>query len=158
MNGKRLKYYFDYINECNMCGNATDNNKILGQRLNTSQGYRPKKKNGVSTSIYKCSNCELIYSNPLPIPFSILDHYGIPAEEYWKPEYFNYDPAYFSYEINKAKTLLPFTTGMKALDIGAGIGKSMLSLAKAGFDAFGFEPSNTFRDKAIDSCNPNIVA
>jgi hypothetical protein len=30
---------------------------------------------------------------------------------------------------------------MKALDVGAGLGKCMISLNNAGFDAFGCEPS-----------------
>ena len=34
--------------------------------------------------------------------------------------------------------------GMKALDVGAGIGKGILSLSHAGFDTYGFEPSTSF--------------
>lgn len=37
-----------------------------------------------------------------------------------------------------------------ALDIGAGIGKAMVSLSAAGFDVTGIEPSTPFRDKAIE--------
>ena len=51
------------------------------------------------------------------------------------------------------KNILPFKTGMTALDIGAGIGKSMISLQNAGFDAFGFEPSKPFYDRAISRMN-----
>lgn len=42
---------------------------------------------------------------------------------------------------------------MTALDIGAGIGKCMLSLENAGFIASGIEPSITFREKAINKMN-----
>ncbi|MBV5304814.1 MAG: class I SAM-dependent methyltransferase [Chlorobium sp.] len=52
-------------------------------------------------------------------------------------------------QIKKAKELINFNAGMKALDIGAGLGKCMIALSKAGFDVEGFEPSATFREKAI---------
>jgi 2-polyprenyl-3-methyl-5-hydroxy-6-metoxy-1,4-benzoquinol methylase len=38
---------------------------------------------------------------------------------------------------------------MKALDVGAGIGKCLISLQNAGFDAYGFEPSTPFFERAI---------
>jgi ubiquinone/menaquinone biosynthesis C-methylase UbiE len=47
------------------------------------------------------------------------------------------------------KNILPFKTGMTALDIGAGIGKSMISLQNAGFDAFDFEPAKPFYDRTV---------
>jgi ubiquinone/menaquinone biosynthesis C-methylase UbiE len=42
---------------------------------------------------------------------------------------------------------------MKALDIGAGLGKAMISLKKAGFDAYGFEPSKSFYERAVSKMN-----
>ena len=63
-----------------MCGAENTNHTILGQRLNKSQGLRPKKKIGISVSIQQCKNCNLIYSNPLPIPENLQDHYGTPPE------------------------------------------------------------------------------
>jgi 2-polyprenyl-3-methyl-5-hydroxy-6-metoxy-1,4-benzoquinol methylase len=38
---------------------------------------------------------------------------------------------------------------MRALDIGSGIGKCMKSLESAGFEAYGFEPSQPFHERAI---------
>lgn len=145
------KYIFHDKSYCNMCNSKS--HSILGQRLNKSQGLRPRKKVGISTSILRCSNCNLIFPNPFPVPENLQDHYGIPAEDYWKPEYFKYDPTYFSNQIKKAKELLDFNEGMTALDIGAGIGKGMLSMQKEGFDSYGFEPTPIFRDKAIQSMN-----
>ncbi len=46
--------------------------------------------------------------------------------------------------------MIDFHSGMRVLDIGAGIGKCMLVLASAGFDVEGFEPSVTLREKAIE--------
>ena len=145
----KAKYIFEEVQTCEMCGDSTKNHIVLGQRLNQSQGIKPKSKTGISVSVMKCRNCELIYSQPQPIPFDIQDHYGIPPEDYWKPEQFKYDSNYFSEEIKTVKKLLPFKAGMTALDIGAGLGKCMISLAYAGFDAYGLEPSIPFYDRAL---------
>lgn len=143
------KYKFIDINECNMCGNKTQYNKLIGHRLNQSQGFKPKSKSGISVSVYSCTKCSLVYSNPQPIPINIQDHYGVPPEEYWNDEYFVTNPNYFAYQINKAKEYISYKDGMSALDIGAGLGKCMISLKNAGFDTYGIEPSVTFREKAI---------
>jgi len=147
------KYSFKKIEHCDMCGSETSNHKILGQRLNKSQGFRPKKKNGISVSIQKCNSCNLIYSNPLPIPDNIQDHYGAPPEDYWVESYFNWSPEYFALEINEVKNLMKFQPGMKALDIGAGIGKAMKSLEINGFETYGLEPSEPFHRRAIEKMN-----
>jgi ubiquinone/menaquinone biosynthesis C-methylase UbiE len=144
-----LRYNFLNIENCNMCGSEATTHKILGQRLNTSQGWRPKNKKGISVTVMRCTNCGLIYSNPLPIPVDIQDHYGVPPEEYWIPDYFKHNENYFSHELETLKKLLPVTPGMKALDIGAGLGKTMISLEKAGFEAYGLEPSTPFYEKAV---------
>lgn len=150
---KQLRYYFNYIDTCNMCGSTSEKHKILGQRLNQSQGYNPKSKTGISTSVMKCRNCGLIFSNPQPVPFDIQDHYGVPPENYWKPDYFNVDKNYFSHQIQTTKELSQFQKGMKALDIGAGLGKCMISLENAGYDVYGFEPSVPFYQKALEKMN-----
>ena len=146
---KQLRYSFKYIESCNMCGESTEKQIILGKRLNSSQGKSPNKKIGVTTTVAKCANCGLIYSNPQPVPFDIQDHYGVAPENYWKEDYFESDPSYFQSEIKKLKELLDFRNGMKSLDIGAGLGKGMMALADAGFDAYGFEPSVDFYERAI---------
>jgi ubiquinone/menaquinone biosynthesis C-methylase UbiE len=148
-----MRYFFQEITHCEMCRDLTNNHKILGQRLNGSQGFRPKKKTGISVSVKKCTKCQLIYSSPQPVPFDIQDHYGIPPENYWVPEYFNWTPAYYANEIDTLIKLKKIEKGMKALDIGAGIGKCMLSLSNAGFDAYGFEPSEPFYERAISKMN-----
>jgi len=147
--GPLKKYYFEEISVCEMCGDDTTGHIVMGQRLNQSQGFSPKKKTGIAVSIMKCRKCELIYSNPQPIPFDIQDHYGTPPEEYWRPAEFEWHPNYFGRQIGIVKELLPFKQGMKALDIGAGLGKCMISLQNAGFDAYGFEPSVPFHERAI---------
>jgi 2-polyprenyl-3-methyl-5-hydroxy-6-metoxy-1,4-benzoquinol methylase len=149
------RYFFEEVAKCEMCGDSTDKHRVLGQRLNRSQGFSPRSKTGISVSIKKCSKCDLIYSSPQPIPFNIQDHYGIPPENYWSTGYFEIEPGYFLQQINEAKELLPFENGMTALDVGAGLGKCMIALGEAGFDAFGFEPSVPFYERAISKMHVN---
>jgi 2-polyprenyl-3-methyl-5-hydroxy-6-metoxy-1,4-benzoquinol methylase len=138
-----------------MCGSKTDKHKILGKRLNASQGKNPKNKIGITTTIVKCTNCGLIYSNPQPVPFDIQDHYGVPPENYWKENYFNVSDNYFQGEIERLKKLIDFKDGIKSLDIGAGLGKQMIALSKAGFSTYGFEPSKQFHERAISKMGIN---
>src|SRR5688572_13823809 len=138
---KQMRYIFEEVIECEMCGAPSSGHKVMGQRLNQTQGLRPKKKEGISVSVKRCNNCDLVYSSPRPVPFSIQDHYGIPPESYWSPAYFQWSENYFASQINVLKKIMDIKPGMKALDVGAGIGKGMLSLNNAGFDTYGFEPS-----------------
>lgn len=133
-----------------MCNNNTINSKVLGKRLNQSQGKNPKAKIGITTTICKCNYCGLIYSNPQPIPNNIQDHYGVPPENYWVEEYFSINSDYFKGELQRLQELSPFLSGQKALDIGAGLGKCMIALQNHGYDTFGFEPSESFYDRAIN--------
>jgi SAM-dependent methyltransferase len=146
---QRLRYYFEEVTNCEMCGDPTSNHIIMGQRLDKSIGYSPKKKTGITISVMKCRKCSLIYSQPMPIPFDIQDHYGTPPEDYWHDSYFKPQPEYFAGQIDQVKRLLLFEKGMSALDIGAGLGKCMISLEKAGFDTYGFEPSKPFYERAV---------
>lgn len=152
---KKLHYSFEEIESCEMCGDNTANHKILGQRLNCSQGLKPKSKTGISVSVMKCTNCSLVYSQPMPLPLNMQDHYGISPEEYWEEERLSWTPDYFSGEINTAKKLISFQDGMKALDIGTGIGRGVIALKSAGFDAYGIEPGVKFREFAIAKGNIN---
>lgn len=147
---KQIQYTFVEITNCNMCGQSTLNHKVLGKRLNQTQGKNPQKLKGITTTVMQCSNCKLIYSNPQPVPVNLQDHYGMPPETYWKEIYFTVDDDYFKSEITTAKSLMQFKEGNTALDIGAGIGKCMIALNKAGFETYGCEPSEPFHSRAIE--------
>ena len=134
-----------------MCGAATEENLIIGQRLNKSVGLTPRKKYGISVSVMRCRSCGLIYANPLPIPADIQDHYGIPPDEYWVQSQIDIDSDSFLVEIEKAKRILGPDNNLMALDIGVGQGKSTNALLRAGFDTYGIEPSESFRNFAIKS-------
>lgn len=147
------RYIFEEVENCEMCGDPTTKHKVLGMRLNTSQGGRPGKKTGISVTVKKCRNCKLVYSAPMPVPNNISDHYGIPPESYWYPDYFKVDPTYFLPQIETIKKLMDVKPGMKALDVGAGLGKCMIALANVGFDTYGFEPSQPFYERALSKMN-----
>lgn len=149
------QYYFYDRPFCEMCGSSTEKHKIKGLHLNTSQGFKPRKKIGIAVAVQQCTTCGLIYSNPLPVPVNIDDHYSIPPENYWFDSYFQSEESYFQKEITIFKELSEFKHGMKALDVGAGIGKCMASLQNAGFDAYGFDPSKPFYERAISKMGIN---
>lgn len=147
---QRKGYYFEEVTHCEMCGDETSRHKILGQRLNTSTGFSPRRRTGIAVSVKKCRRCQLVYASPQPLPVEFQDHYGIPPESYWNENYFNWSESYFANEINQYKKFREIKPGMKALDIGAGIGKCMRSLQHAGFDAYGLEPSGSFYQRAVE--------
>src|ERR1700721_609260 len=123
---KQIQYTFKYIEKCNMCGSLSSSHKVMGKRLNAPQGKNPRKKIGITVTVLKCTNCGLIYSNPLPIPNNINDHYGVEPEKYWAKEYFAIEPGFITSQLNHYKKLSDFISispNGKALDIGAGIGK-----------------------------------
>ncbi|MBK8950103.1 MAG: class I SAM-dependent methyltransferase [Flavobacteriales bacterium] len=144
-----LRYIFRRITHCNMCGTAVEGNSVMGRRLNRAHGRHPRRVIGIATTVVRCRVCDLVYTDPQPVPFDILDHYGIPPEDYWVKEYFTTPPHYFAHEMRRARALLGEAPGMRALDVGAGIGKAMLVLERHGFEAHGLEPSVPFRERAI---------
>lgn len=145
-----MKYTFKNVERCNMCGESATSAKVLGRRLNQSQGVRPTKKTGITVTVVKCRGCALVYTNPMPIPETISQHYGTPPEDYWKPEYFTPDPGYFLNQIAMFRSLYEPKSSLTGLDIGAGVGKGMRVLGAAGFDAYGLEPSTPFYTRAIE--------
>lgn len=142
-----MKYTFRKIENCSFCGSPDF--KILGKRLNASQGRNPKKKQGITTTIVKCKRCELIFPNPFPIPGDVQDHYSIPPEDYWKPEYFILQDDYRSNLNVWMNSIQRIESNSKILDIGAGIGKTMIAFRNYGYDTYGIEPSQPFYERAI---------
>ncbi|MBJ7533223.1 class I SAM-dependent methyltransferase [Rhodomicrobium vannielii ATCC 17100] len=143
-------YSFVDVQSCNMCGASLNDARVLGTRLSTSQGYKPRTKKGIAITVCRCGGCGLIFAAPMPMPRSLDDHYGIPPETYWKDHYFKPAPDYFGTQIDAAKALLGPREHLTALDIGAGVGKAMRAMRNAGFDVWGIEPSLTFHNKAIE--------
>jgi len=132
-----------------MCGAGEASFRVLGKRLNRSQGGSPHRKAGITTTVVRCKKCGLIFSNPLPVPASIQDHYGQPPESYWTGNYFHTDELYFAGQIAWLRRLIDVKPGIRALDIGAGIGKCMIALEREGIEAHGLEGSEPFYERAI---------
>ncbi len=146
-------YTFRHLDSCNMCGAPVATHVVLGKRLNSRQGLRPRKKAGILTSVMRCDRCGLISANPQPVPASLSDHYGVPPETYWTSQYFAVSEDYFARPIETFQRLWRNPLQRKTpavVDIGAGIGKAMHSLSRAGFDTWGIEPSDPFWQRAID--------
>ncbi|MBK6267008.1 class I SAM-dependent methyltransferase [Marivirga sp. S37H4] len=147
---KLITYTYYEIGNCNMCQAPSIQFKVLGKRLNKSQGFKPHLLSGITTTVMKCNNCGLIFSNPQPVPDSIADHYNVDPKKYWREEYFKIDENYFKGEIEWFKRLKPFQKNLKSLDIGAGLGKQMIALQNVGFDSYGIEPSPSFYKMATE--------
>lgn len=144
---------YDFVNvaSCNMCRAPVSRSRVLGRRMNCSQGIRPVSKIGIATTVMKCRECELIFSNPVPVPIDLSQHYGVPPESYWAGAYFELDEEYFLPQIHRYLHLSGKSgPGLRALDIGCGIGKCMKALENAGFEAFGVEPSRPFYERAVE--------
>jgi len=119
--------------------------------MNCSQGLSLHKKLGISVTVTKCLNCNLVFANPMPLPETISDHYGIPPEQYWTPSYLNLQPDHMSGLISWMNQIKEVKLGSKTLDIGAGLGKAMLALEQHGYDVYGIEPSESFYQRAIEN-------
>lgn len=144
-----MRYDFIPVTTCEMCGSGRF--RVLGLRLNRSQGRNPRQATGIAVSIKRCEACDLIFADPRPKPADLADHYGIPPESYWtRAAEWEVPDDYFAEQISDAKQLIGFRTGMTALDIGAGLGKAMKAMERAGFDTYGIEPSATFRAESIE--------
>jgi SAM-dependent methyltransferase len=144
-----IDYRFEPVIACNMCGAEPAQFKAIGVRLNRSQGLNPQAGSGIAVPVKKCRSCELVFADPQPIPPSLEDHYGAP-EDYWSGAQMAEELDYFDEEISAARRLLGYREGMRALDVGAGLGKAMKAMIAAGFDTYGFEPSAAFRAAAIE--------
>lgn len=147
---KPLRYEFVPQLFCAMCDDSTATNEVIGIRMNRSQGLRPQAHKGLMVTICQCNNCGLLYADPQPRPIELDDHYGNDPEQYWPATYFEADSQYFS---NQLRTLASLSNGEchgRALDIGAGLGKGMLAMERAGFEVYGLEPGVQIRKMAID--------
>ena len=71
-------------------------------------------------------------------------------EAYWASADFTWNSSHFGVEAKMLKDIGFQFEGKKALDIGAGYGRCILSFESLGLDAFGFEPSKPFYDLGIE--------
>lgn len=152
-NKKEMIYIFRPVTKCNMCQAGASEQKKMGRRLNKSVGMNPRKVIGIATTVMKCRNCGLIYSNPQPVPYDLAMHYDMPVTEYYSPDFLDVAEEGLYYKgqldfISIFKNHYKGTGRPTVLDIGAGIGNTLLPFKKAGFDIYGLEPSTPFYKKA----------
>lgn len=130
-----------------MCGSRDWS--ILGRRLDHRQGLRPRGS-GISVAVARCDACGLLFPDPLPVPASLAQHYGTGPEDYWPADYFDLTDDYMADQLSTFRRLWTDAGEPRALDVGAGVGKGLRILERAGFHAEGIEPSPQFRHKAIE--------
>ena len=141
-------YSFEDAKRCVMCASSAA--RVVGRRLDRHQGLRARRVAGAATTIVKCRGCGLIYANPRPVTETVGDHYDMEPEEYWKPGYFVENESYFRGEIDIFRELYTGSRRPVVLDVGAGLGKAMHAFERAGFEAYGLEPSMPFHSRAIE--------
>ncbi len=143
-----MKYNFLKVERCNMC--LSKDMKVIGKRLNSSQGYSPNRKSGISVSVMKCNDCGLLFSNPIPIPLEFGDHYNIDVDSYFDKALKSYTDNAFKHEINFFKSNYKHNQFLRSLDIGAGLGNVMKSMEREGMESYGIEPSKNFYEFAVN--------
>ena len=140
-----MKYNLIEMPACNMCGSGR--RRDIGLRLSGRTGLRPRKASGVAIPVKQCADCQMIYLDPMPIPINIRDHYDMKPENYFDEGHLQAWPAF---DNNRLSEVMEFRPGMKAVDVGAGVGVHMISYEKAGWDVWGIEPSESFVRYGID--------
>jgi SAM-dependent methyltransferase len=151
MTVRTRSYRFVYSDRCNMCSADRGRWRYRGLRLDRRQGLWPSRRPGIAVPIFQCRDCDLVFPNPMPLPERLEQHYDVPPEEYWPDSYFQVDPTYAGALINRFTELTGRpAAACTALDVGAGIGKGLKALARAGFRVTGIEPSPSFYRAAID--------
>lgn len=135
-----------------MCGAPEGAFKVLGTRLNRSQGRNPAKVRGAAVTIVRCGECGLVFPDPQPIPASLHDHYDMPGEEYWNDNRASPEADPDAVErFSRMRGLYPLSPAPTALDVGVGSGFTAKAMIAAGFDFQGFEPIPQFRQLALKS-------
>lgn len=132
-----------------MCLSPSNNFRPKGLRRNSSQGLFPKRHlSGVYATVVECRVCGLIFSSPRPEPINVSEHYSVNPQEYFSEGQLDLgnQPSVIS-ELLKPK-LSNFEGPLRALDVGAGIGRNMLLLLHEGFSVTGVEVSKSFFDQA----------
>lgn len=147
---------FTEIDTCNMCGNRSAKNKVLGLRLNGS--LKEKKKDGISITVLKCNKCGYVYSNPQPIDINALEKYkNTSTQNYWKTESVIPDSNHYYVELNALKKLKGNNLkNLKILDIGFGLGRTLHKLHEQGMEVWGIEPFESFYENAKNNNQLNF--
>jgi 2-polyprenyl-3-methyl-5-hydroxy-6-metoxy-1,4-benzoquinol methylase len=109
-----------------------------------------------------CNNCELVFTNPIPLPSDLAAYYDSP--DYLSHKVSKFSLTGFIYnqlrEINlkgKYKLISKFKKNGKILDIGQGTGEFLNFMQKKGWETKGVEPNESARKFAIKNYNLSVV-
>jgi ubiquinone/menaquinone biosynthesis C-methylase UbiE len=99
--------------------------------------------------MYRCSGCALIYPNPLPIRTDNEHLETTSLEDFWGGRTLSY--AHFDREIELLSGLIKRPLNeLVVLDIGFGLGNSLVNMHAHCKEAHGIEPFEIFFNKAIE--------
>jgi len=140
--GAQVHDGYRWINQdCPICSLPPD--KYLGRR----GGAAHRAGLGVESHVWRCGECGLVFSNPMPVPLDgVGQHYALEPNEYFKQHNSELKLDGARHSVRNAERL----TGKRGrlLDIGAGRGEMLTAARELGWEAVGIEPSQPFADYA----------
>lgn len=117
------------------------------QRLGRRGGGAHRSNIGVECEIWRCSQCGLIFPNPMPIPLNGFEqHYGVEADEYFDNHQLETKNLSALGMLAQAEALVGGQG--RLLDVGVGRGELLRAAHVANWDVTGIEPSSRFASYA----------
>jgi 2-polyprenyl-3-methyl-5-hydroxy-6-metoxy-1,4-benzoquinol methylase len=110
-------------------------------------GWAHRAGAGVAVAIVRCQTCGLLYPQPRPEPRD-LSHYR-DADAYFRREDHTVAVAAHVETLRQAARVLGATG--RLLDIGCGLGESLVAARESGWEARGIEPSAEFARQAVEA-------
>lgn len=112
--------------------------------------------------LVRCTNCSLVFTNPIPISADLQKYYDSP--DYLSHKVLKWNFIGFIYErsrnINirrKYKLISGYKMPGKILDIGLGTGEFLYYMGKKGWEVKGVEPNPSARKYAKENYNLTVV-
>ena len=103
-------YRFRVAGDCMMCGAPPHRQLVLGRRLDRSQGWRPRRVRGKATTVVRCRRCGLVFTDPMPLPIELADHYSMDPVDYFGEERSSAESEGFETEIEEARAAVKQAT------------------------------------------------
>lgn len=129
---------YEWIKQaCPICDKPPD--RFVGYR----GGSAHRMKLGVRCEVWRCTDCDLTFPNPMPVPRGgVAQHYDLPAEAYFYRHEFAESDRHARRLVEQASELLGKTG--RLLDVGSGRGEIARAAKEVGWDVTAIEPSATF--------------
>ena len=144
---------------CNLCGRddwtVRFPTTIAGNGLDVSAYRCTSVGYGTHAQIVECRHCHYVYANPRWTPDELIDAYQAVEDETYAQEREGRELT-FQRHLDHMSRYVGAGDGRKLLDVGAYIGVFVEIAQKAGWDAFGIEPSEWGVDVAQQKGLPVI--